>query len=139
MTVCCVFSECHAALSRMALRKAPGCDGLLAEFYLKFWNLLGVDLVEVLNFCYWSRSLSLSQQRGITAFSFKKGDRLDPQHWRPITLLNVDYKIASRAIAERLFKVIHFVVNLYRPCGVPGRYIGDAVAYASLSGTPFAI
>ena len=29
------------------LRKPPGYDGLLAEFYLKFWNLLGVDLVEV--------------------------------------------------------------------------------------------
>ena len=61
MKVCSPFSECHAALSGVALRKPPGYDGLLAEFYLKFWNLLGVDLVEVQNFCYWSRSLSPSQ------------------------------------------------------------------------------
>ena len=45
--VCSPFSECHAALSGVALRKPPGYDGLLDEFYLKFWNLLGVDLVEV--------------------------------------------------------------------------------------------
>ena len=78
--------------------------------------------------------------------SFKKGDRLDPCNWRPISLLNVDYKIASPAIAGRLLKVIHLVVNSNQSCGVRGRYIGDSVAflcdvvsYASLSGTPVAI
>ena len=78
--------------------------------------------------------------------SFKKGDHLDPRNWRPISLLNVDYKIASRAIAGRLPKVIHLVVNSNQTWDVPGRYIGDSVAflrdvvsYASLSGTPVAI
>lgn len=47
MKVCSPFTECHAALSGVALRKPPGYDGLLAGFYLKFWNLLGVDLEEV--------------------------------------------------------------------------------------------
>ena len=81
------------------------------------------DLVEVLNFCYLSGSLSRTQRRGLIALSFKKGDRLDPRNWRPISLLNVDYKIASRAIAGRLLKVIHLVVNSNQTCGVPGRYI----------------
>ena len=140
------LSECHSCLLGMALRKAPGCDGLPVEFYLKFWDVLGADLVEVLNFCYLSGSLSRTQRRGLIALSFKKGDRLDPRNWRPISLLNVDYKIASRAIAGRLLKVIHLVVNSNQTCGVPGRYIGDSVAflrdvvsYASLSGTPVAI
>ena len=81
------------------------------------------DLVEVLNFCYLSGSLSRTQRRGLIALSFKKGNRLDPRNWRPISLLNVDYKIASRAIAGRLLKVIHLVVNSNQTCGVPGRYI----------------
>ena len=140
------LSECHSSLLGMALRKAPGCDGLPVEFYLKFWDVLGPDLVEVLNFCYLSGSLSRTQRRGLIALSFKKGDRLVPRNWRPISLLNMDYKIASRAIAGRLLKVIHLVVNSNQTCGVPGRYIGDSVAflrdvvsYASLSGTPVAI
>ena len=102
--------------------------------------------MEVLNFCYLSGPLSCTQRRGLIALSFKKGDRLDPRNWRPISLLNVDYKTASRAIAGRLLKVIHLVVNSNQICGVPGRYIGDSVAflrdvvsYASLSGTPVAI
>ena len=89
------------------------------------------DLVEVLNFCYLSGSLSRTQRRSLIALSFKKGDRLDPRNWRPISLRNVDshYKIASRAIAGRLLKVIHLVVNSNQTCGVPGRYIGDSVAF----------
>ena len=78
--------------------------------------------------------------------SFKKGDRLDPRNWCPITLLNVDYKLAARVIAGRLLKVIHLVVDKDKTCGVPGRFIGENVAllrdvvdYATSSGTPVAI
>lgn len=138
--------ECFAALQGMARSKAPGSDGLPMEFYLKFWDVLGADLVAVLNLCFDSGSLSLSQRRGVISLSFKKGDRLDPRNWRPITLLNVDYKIASRAIAGRLLKVIHLVVDKDQTCGVPGRFIGENVAllrdvvdFASFSGTPVAV
>ena len=103
--------ECLRALKNMAKNKAPGLDGFPAEFYLRFWHVLGGDLVAVLNSCFRSGSLALSQRRGIITLSFKKGDRLDPRNWRPITLLNVDYKIASRVIAGRLLKVIHLVVS----------------------------
>ena len=66
---------------------------------------------------------------GLVTLSFKKGDRLDPKNWRPISLLNVDYKIASRSIAARLLKVIHLVVGKDQSCGVPGRFIGENVAF----------
>lgn len=113
----------------MASGKAPGVDGLPMEFYLKFWDALGADLVEVLNCCLSRGYLAKSRQRGVISLTFKKGDRLDPHNWRPITLLCVDYKIASRAIAGRLLKVIHFVVDQCQTCGVPGRFIGDSVAF----------
>lgn len=61
--------------------------------------------------------------------SFKKGDCLDMRNWRPISLLNVDYKLAVRAIAARLLKVIHLIVHKDQTCGVPGRYIGENVAF----------
>ena len=138
--------ECHSALLGMAKRKAPGSDGLPMEFYVNFWDLLGADLVCVLNSCYRDGCLSLSQRSGVISLSFKKGDRLDIRNWRPISLLNVDYKLASRVIAGRLLKVIHWVVNKDQTCGVPGRFIGENVAflrdvvdYATLSDVPVAI
>ena len=138
--------ECHAALVGMARRKAPGSDGLPMEFYLKFWDLLGEDLVCVLNSCFSSGLLSRSQRRGIISLSFKKGDRLDIRNWRPISLLNVDYKLAARTIAARLLKVIHLVVDKDQTCGVPGRFIGENVAFlrdvvdfATVSNSPVAL
>ena len=139
------LDECHKALIGMAHRKAPGLDGFPMEFYVKFWSILGSDLVDVLNSCYRSGSLSLSQRRGIITLSFNKGDRLDARNWRPISLLNIDYKIAARAIAGRLLKVIHLVVEKDQTCGVPGRYIGENVAflrdvsYATTFNSPVAI
>ena len=43
--------------------------------------------------------------------------------------MNVDYKIASRSIAARLLKVIHLVVDEDQSCGVPGRFVGENVAF----------
>ena len=90
--------------------------------------------------------MTKSQRRGVISLTFKKGDRLDPGNWRPVSLLNVDYKIASKAIAGRLSKVIHLVVNCDQSCGVPGRFIGDTVAllrdvvnYAASANVPVAI
>ena len=67
-------------------------------------------------------------------------------NWRPMTLLNVDYKLAARAIAARLLKDIHLVVAEDQTCGVPGRYIGedaaflrDVVSYATMFGSPVVI
>ena len=120
--------------------------GLPAEFYLKFWHVLGQDLVHVLNSCYTAGSLTLSQRRGVISLSFDKEDRLDMLNWRPMTLLNVDYKLAARAIAARLLKDIHLVVVEDQTCGVPGRYIGedaaflrDVVSYATMFGSPVVI
>ena len=121
-------AECLAALQGMPRRKAPGPDGLPMEFYLRFWSVLGSDLVNVLNSCFDSGCLSLSQRCGVISLFFKKGDRLDPKNWRPISVLNVDYKLAARVIAGRLLKVIHLVVDKDQTCGVPGRYIGENVA-----------
>ena len=121
-------AECLTALQGMARRKAPGLDGLPMEFYIKFWPILGSDLVNVLNSCFDSGCLSLSQRRGVISLSFKKGDRLDPKNGRRISLLNVDYKLAARVIAGRLLKVIHLVVEKDQTCRVPGRYIGENVA-----------
>ena len=70
--------ECFSALKGMAHRKAPGNDGLPMKFDVKFWQVLGADLVRVLNSCFVNRRLSKSQRRGVISLSFKKGDTLDP-------------------------------------------------------------
>ena len=140
------LGECYNVLLGMTRRRAPGTDGLPMEFCVRFWKVLGQDLVDVLNTCYASASLSLSQRRRVIFLVFKRGDRPDARNWRPISLLNVDYKLASRVLAGRFLKVIHLVVSKDHTFGVPGRFIGENVAllrdvadYATLSNVPTAV
>ena len=62
------MSEAFDALSGMAKAKSPGCDGLPAEFYLTFWEILGADLVEVFNASFVSGLLPSSQRMLIIIF-----------------------------------------------------------------------
>lgn len=54
---------------------------------------------------------------------YKKDDRRLAKNWRPISLLNTDYKLASKAITERLKNVMSSIVHQDQTCGVVGRSI----------------
>ena len=115
------MAECKHALDGMAGGKSPGVDGLPAEFYQRFWLLLGEDYVEVMNFCFANQRLTPTQRSGVITLLHKRGDILDMKNWRSITLLCVDYKIAAKALANRLLLVLPFVINTSQSCSIPGR------------------
>ena len=122
------MSACFNALSKFPNGETPGNDGLTPEFYKKFWNLLGHLLTESLNCSYLHGELSNSQKQAIIRLIEKKGkDRRYIKNWRPISLLNVDTKIASKALALRLEKVLPFVINEDQYAYVKNRTIFDAV------------
>ena len=52
--------ECHASLKEFSRGKSLGTDSLTAEFYLKFWELLGQELVGSLNYVFEIGELSIS-------------------------------------------------------------------------------
>ena len=140
------MEEVFKALEGMASEKAPGSDGFPKEFYRALWHVLGTDLVDILNESFSSRSLPPSFRGALICFIHKKGDHFECKNWRPISLLNADYKLCARALAGRLLKVLHFLINHDQTCGVPGRFIGenvpfsqDIVDYTSEFGTPAAI
>ena len=113
----------------MAKGESPGSDGLPMEFRVAFWDLLGGDLVNVFNASLEAGLLPFSQREALIALIFKKGDRLDHNNWRPISLLNDDFKLCACVLDGLLLKVIATVVAPDQTCGVPGRYIGENVAF----------
>ena len=95
--------ECVEAVKSMESVKSPGTDGLPAEFYKVFWKDISTFLISSLNRSYQKGNLAITQWRGIISLIPKKDKALNElKNWRPITLLNCDYKIASKAIASRL-------------------------------------
>lgn len=123
------LAELTSALKSMNLYKAPGPDGLTVEFYLKFWDQLGPLLLEVISQSFHDGELPESMKTSATRLIFKKrGNIKDLKNWRPISLLNIDYKICSKSITLRLAKVLDVIVDADQTCSVPGRTIASNVA-----------
>ena len=120
--------ELTSSLKTMSTDKAPGPDGFTVEFYVKFWDLLGPQLSDVIKKCFLDGCLCDSMKSSMTRLIFKKrGDVKDLKNWRPISLLNVDYKICSKAITLRLSKVLDSIIDPDQTCSVPGRSISGNV------------
>ena len=96
------YGECYNVLKSFQKNKSPGNDGLTVEFYIAFWPLIGALLVDSLNYAFEYRELSNSQKQAIITLIEKKGkDKRLIKNWRPISLINVDAKIVSKALAEQ--------------------------------------
>ena len=85
--------------------KSPGNDGFPAEFYQIFWIDLGDLYLNCINRAYQEGLLAISQRRGtITLLPKPKKNPFYIKNWRPITLLNCDYKLVAKAISFRIKK-----------------------------------
>ena len=99
--------ECEIALKTMENNKTPGMDGLTPEFYRYFWKSLGPFMVSSFNFAFRNGTLSISQRQAIISLIPKKKKNTEYlKNWRPVSLLNVDYKIATKTIALRLEEIL---------------------------------
>ena len=103
--------------------KTPGEDGLPAEFYKVFWLDIKNYLVECYKYCYTEKNMSITQRRGILCLIPKKKDPLLLKNWRPLSLLNQDYKIMSKLIAERIKTVIPYLIDYDQSGFLKGGYI----------------
>jgi exonuclease III len=118
------YHECWKAISAMADHKSPGCDGLPAEFYKSFFPIFGDTFVDIVNKN--KGLMSLTQRIGFITLLCK-----DPEHadelgnWRPISLLNVDYKILSKVLVNRLKHVAHSIIGKEQSCGLINRSVFD--------------
>ena len=89
--------ECWEALQSLKNGKSPGNDGLTKEFDVCFFNEISPLLVDVLNHSYQTAQLSTSQHQAlITLIEKKEKDKRYITNWRPISLINVDAKLASK-------------------------------------------
>eukprot|EP00966_Prymnesium_polylepis_P141897 3276741-Prymnesium_polylepis.2 len=58
------------------------------------------------NECHATDSFPDNFAAGIVSTVYKKKDRRDPRNYRPITLLNCDYKILTRILAVRMNEAV---------------------------------
>ena len=124
--------ECLIALKKMSNNKTPGTDGLTAEFYKYFGSDIEDVVVDSFNYGFQTGRFSISQRRGIISLIPKKNKNLEYlKNWRPLSLLNMDYKIATKALASRLEKVLPALIRSNQTRYIKGRYIGENIRLIS--------
>ena len=119
--------EVLSSLKSMARNKTPGEDGLPAEFYTVFWNDIKLYIMSSYQYSFENNSLSITQKRGILCLLPKRSDPLQLKNWRPISLLNVDYKLVAKVVAERLKTCLPYLINEDQSGFIKGRYIGQNI------------
>ena len=106
------IEELYDAAMTLKSGKTPGCDGLSIELFCKFWKGLRGPLHEMYGMAIQIGKLSHSTKRGIVNIILKKNkDETWIKNWRPITLLNNDYKIIAKALANWLEGVVDTLIG----------------------------
>lgn len=120
--------ELSLSLQAMQNGKTPLCDGLTVKFYKTFWAKLQQPLFDALNFAISCGRLHLSARKGvITLIPKKNRDSLSLTNWRPLTMLNVDFKIYSKALANRMKKVLPDIISEDQTGFMQGRNIATNI------------
>ena len=112
----------------MKNEKSPGLDGFTVEFFKFFWIDIGVFVLRSINYGYRTGLLSVSRKQGIiTCLPKPNKCRYNLKNWRPISLLNVVYKMASAAIANRLKLTFDNLIHENKKSFISGRFIGENI------------
>ena len=69
----------------------------------------------------------MTEGRVTLLYKGKGLDRALPASYRPITLLNTDYKLAARVLADRSGLLLYHVVDSTQTGFLPQRWIGDNI------------
>lgn len=117
------IEEVNQAIRALSSDKSPSPDGLPVEFYKSNMSWIEKELCQVYSEAITQGTLGQEINVGLIKLIPKEGDKTLVKNWRPITLLNVSYKIMVKVLAKRLENVLPKVINPTQTGFVKGRYI----------------
>ena len=136
------MEELSVALKGMKNGSCPGSDGLPAEVYKVFWSKIKDVYKSAIEQSYERSCLSDTMRRGILNLIPKgEKDTRFLKNLRPITLLNADYKILEKAVANRMTPALMALIHNDQTGFLPERRIAanirkilDLISYSVENG-----
>lgn len=117
------IDEVRSAIKRLKNNKAPGPDGLTNEFYKLLSPKLESTLTTIFNSFLKGDTPPLYFNSALLKILHKPGrDPVLPGSYRPISLLNSDYKLYTKIIAERLKVVLPDIIHQDQTGFIQGRH-----------------
>jgi hypothetical protein len=104
-------AELDLAMPTLGFNKAPGLDGISAEFFKKYWEEIKADYLLMITRAVENKKLPPGVNKGLISLLHKGGAKNKLSNWRPITLLNVTYKLFAKVLQLRLQPVLMEIMN----------------------------
>jgi hypothetical protein len=105
------IEEINKSMEKANFKSAPGMDGLSNIFLKKYWRFFCHALFNYATHCLEKNCLTPNFLSASIKLIPKKGEMSSLKNWRPISLLSNMYKIISRAINNRLNKVVNRICS----------------------------
>eukprot|EP00253_Pinus_taeda_P034625 PITA_34625 len=122
--------EVEAAMKSMGKDKSPGPDGWSVELFLHFFDLIGSDLVDVVEESRMRGEIYKPFNATFIALIPKKDIPESFEDFRPISLCNCIYKIIAKVIASRLAPILSRNISMEQFGFLEGRQIHEAIGVA---------
>lgn len=106
--------------------KSPGLDGLVSEFYKVFKDVLAPILKDIFEVIYEKKEATQLMRIGLVKLIYKKkGGKNDLINYRPLTMLNTDFKVLAKVLANRLKMILPNIIKTTQAYAVKGKDITD--------------
>ncbi|GLT96250.1 hypothetical protein SLE2022_138910 [Rubroshorea leprosula] len=121
------LEEVRKALFSMKGLKSPGPDGISALFYQRHWDTVAGTFLEFVNQALLIGVFEPSLTKAYVALIPKEDSPNSIQKFRPISLLNVAYKVLSKIIVNRLRPHLQELVGPWQSSFLAGRSTVDNI------------
>ena len=120
--------EVNDAISRLKANKTPGPDGYSSEWFKTFRLELIPSLIKLFNEVLKNGKTPPSWKEATISVIPKEGkDSLDCGSYRPISILNIDYKIYTSILARRVEGVLFSLIGTDQTGFIPQRTTHDNI------------
>lgn len=124
------MEELEATLKWFSKDKCSGPDGWSVEFYLSFFEVIGSDLLSVVEESWTSRWLEAAITSTFIALISKTNNHITFDDFHPISLCNCLYKIIAKIIANHVKPILCKHILLEKFSFLKDRQIHEAIGIA---------
>jgi hypothetical protein len=118
-------SEIFSAITDLGLNKAHGPDGMKWLFYKTYWPIVKSSVINLVQSLFREGFMLKEFNHTNIAIIFKIDNPSSVLHFRPISLINFNYKIISKILSNRFKPLIHKIISPTQSVFLKGRSIHD--------------
>ncbi|GKU96029.1 hypothetical protein SLEP1_g9310 [Rubroshorea leprosula] len=111
--------------------KAPGPDGFNFNFIKKNWEIIKREVIDFIMEFHDKGRIVKGLNESFVVLIPKVSNLEKIEEFRPISLINVSYKILSKLLANRLRRVLEDIIGENQMAFIAGRHLPESVVIAN--------